>query len=45
MELKYINIQKIKFNDEEELRAISFMVIGQTESGKTTLLNSFVNFL
>ena len=45
MELKYINIQKIKFNDEEELRAISFMVIGPTESGKTTLLNSFVNFL
>ena len=30
MELKYINIQKIKFNDEEELRAISFMVVSQT---------------
>ena len=45
MELKYINIQKIKFNDEEELRAISFMVVSQTWSGKTTLLNSFVNFL
>ena len=30
MELKYINYQKIKFNDEEELRAISFMVVSQT---------------
>ncbi len=39
MELKYINIQKIKFNDEEEIRAISF---SQTGSEKTTLLNSFL---
>ena len=45
MELKYINYQKIKFNDEEELRAISFMLVGQSVSGKTILLNSFVNFL
>lgn len=43
--LKIYKYPEIKFNDEEELRAISLMVVGQTGSGKTTLLNSFINYL
>ena len=43
--LKIYKYPDIKYNDEEELRAISLIVVGQTGSGKTTLLNSFVNFL
>ena len=33
------------FHFFEEMKAINFMVIGETGSGKTTLLNSFVNFI
>ena len=43
--LKIYKYPEIKFNDEEEIRAISLMVVGQTGSGKTTLLNSLVNFV
>ena len=34
-----------KFTFEEELGAITLMVVGQTGSGKTTLLNSLINFV
>jgi septin family protein len=43
--VKIYKYPEIKFNDEEEVRAISLMVVGQTGSGKTTLLNGFVNYL
>ena len=33
------------FHDFEEQKALTFMVVGETGCGKTTLLNSFVNFL
>ena len=36
---------EFKFHDFEEQKALSFMVVGETGCGKTTLLNSFVNFL
>ena len=36
---------KIEFNDTEKVKAIIFMVVGQTGCGKTTLLNSFINYL
>ena len=34
-----------KFSDLEEINALTFMVVGETGCGKTTLLNSFVNSL
>ena len=34
-----------KFTDLEELNALTFMVVGETGCGKTTLLNSFINSL
>ena len=36
---------KIEFNPEESKKAIIILVIGETGSGKTTLINSFVNAL
>ena len=36
---------KIDFNDSEKVKAVIFMVVGQTGCGKTTLLNSFINYL
>ena len=36
---------EFKFHYFEEQKALSFMVVGETGCGKTTLLNSFVNFL
>ena len=36
---------KFNFHDFEEQKSLSFMVVGETGCGKTTLLNSFVNFL
>lgn len=42
--LKIYKYPTIQFSPEEEIRAISLMVVGQTGSGKTTLLNSFVNY-
>ena len=35
----------VTFSPSEESKAISFMVVGQTGCGKTTLLNSFINYL
>ena len=43
--VKIYKYPEITFSDEEEVRAISLMVVGQTGSGKTTLLNSFINYL
>ena len=36
---------KIEFSDIEKTQAIVFMVVGQTGCGKTTLLNSFINYI
>ena len=36
---------QIEFNDNEKIKAIIFMVVGQTGCGKTTLLNSFINYV
>ena len=36
---------KIKLSDIEKTQAIVFMVVGQTGCGKTTLLNSFINYI
>ena len=43
--LKIYKYPNITFTQEEEIRAISLMVVGQTGSGKTTLLNGFINYL
>ena len=34
-----------KFNEEEEKECISLLLVGQTGAGKTTFLNSLVNFI
>ena len=36
---------KIELNEDEKEKAISFMVLGQTGCGKTTLINSFLNYI
>lgn len=36
---------KVEFSDSEKIKAIIFMVVGQTGCGKTTLLNSFINYV
>jgi len=36
---------QIEFSYDEEIKAMSLIVLGQTGSGKTTLLNSLINFL
>ena len=36
---------KIELNEEEKEKAITFMVLGQTGCGKTTLINSFLNYI
>ena len=36
---------QVEFNDNEKIKAIIFMVVGQTGCGKTTLLNSFINYV
>jgi flagellar biosynthesis GTPase FlhF len=42
--LKIYKYPDITFTQEEEIRAISLMVVGQTGSGKTTLLLYFLSF-
>ena len=36
---------KIELNEDEKEKAISFMVLGQTGCGKTTIINSFLNYI
>jgi len=36
---------RVEFNDEEKSKAIIFMVVGETGCGKTTLLNSLINYI
>ena len=36
---------QIEFNVNEKIKAIIFMVVGNTGYGKTTLLNSFINYV
>lgn len=43
--LKIYLYPSVEFTDLEEMNALSFMVVGETGCGKTTLLNSFVNAL
>ena len=43
--LKIYKYPKITFNNVEETNAITFMLIGEKGVGKTTLLNSFINFI
>ena len=35
----------VEFTEEEKSQAITLMVLGGTEAGKTTLLNSYLNYL
>lgn len=44
-ELKIYQYPKIEFTEEEKQKAIKIMVIGPTGTGKTTLLNSYINCL
>jgi GTP-binding protein EngB required for normal cell division len=43
--LEIYEYPKIELSEEENEKAIKIMVIGPTGSGKTTLINSYVNFL
>ena len=43
--LKIYLYPSCKFTPREEIKALSFMVVGETGCGKTTLLNSFINSL
>lgn len=45
IELDIYQYPIIEFSEEEKKKAITFLVIGETGSGKTTLINSFVNAL
>ena len=45
IELDIYQYPLIEFSEEEKKKAITFLVIGETGSGKTTLINSFVNAL
>ena len=42
---EYYLYQDTKFTEEEEKECISLLLVGQTGTGKTTFLNSFINFL
>ena len=42
---KNLSKYKCNFTRKEEIKALSFMVVGETGCGKTTLLNSFINSL
>ncbi len=44
-ELEIYQYPKIEFTYEEIQKTIIIMVIGLTECGKTTLLNSYINYL
>ena len=43
--LKIYLYPSCKFTPREEIKALTFMVVGETGCGKTTLLNSFINSL
>ena len=43
--LKIYLYPSVEFSSYEEYQALSFMVVGETGCGKTTLLNSFINSL
>lgn len=43
-DLDFYLYPQIEFKDNEKIKAIIFMVVGQTGCGKTTLLNSFINY-
>ena len=45
IELDIYQYPIIEISEEEKKKAITFLVIGETGSGKTTLINSFVNAL
>ena len=45
IELDIYQYPLVEFTEEEKKKAITFLVIGETGSGKTTLINSFVNAL
>ena len=45
VELDIYQYPEIQFTEEEKKKAFTFIVIGETGSGKTTLINSFVNAL
>jgi len=42
---EYYLYPNIKFNEEEEKECISLLLVGQTGTGKTTFLNSLINFI